>query len=55
MEYLFAAYAIFWGLTFVYVFSLIHRQRNLAREMEDLKRAMENSKNSSTPDSQLPR
>lgn len=50
MGYLFAAYAVFWGLTFVYVFSIAHRQRNLARQIEDLKRALESSKNSSRPE-----
>ncbi|MFB0533984.1 MAG: CcmD family protein [Anaerolineae bacterium] len=41
MGYLVAAYAVFWGLTFVYVFSIANRQRNLAREIETLKRALE--------------
>jgi CcmD family protein len=40
MGYLFAAYAVFWGLTFVYVFSIANRQRNLVREIETLKRAL---------------
>lgn len=40
MGYLFAAYAVFWGLTFVYVFSIAYRQRNLTREIETLKRAL---------------
>ena len=40
MGYLFAAYAVFWGFTFVYVFSIGNRQRNLAREIETLKRAL---------------
>jgi len=29
-----------WGLTFVYVFSIANRQRNLTREIEALKRAL---------------
>ena len=41
MGYLVAAYAVFWGLTFVYVFSIANRQRNLAREIEALERALE--------------
>lgn len=41
MWYLVAAYAVFWGLTFVYVFSIASRQRNLARELETLKRALD--------------
>jgi CcmD family protein len=40
MGYLVAAYAVFWGLTFVYVFSITNRQRNLAREIEALKKAL---------------
>ncbi len=40
MAYLVAAYAVFWGLTFVYVFSIANRQRKLAREIETLKRAL---------------
>jgi len=40
MGYLFAAYAVFWGLTFFYVFSLTHRQRSLAQEIEALKRVL---------------
>ena len=40
MGYLVAAYAVFWGLTFVYVFSIANRQRNLAREVEALNRAL---------------
>jgi CcmD family protein len=40
MGYLVAAYAVFWGLTFVYVFSIANRQRNLAREIKALKRAL---------------
>ena len=40
MGYLFAAYAVFWGLTFIYVFSVANRQRRLAREIEALKKAV---------------
>jgi len=40
MSYLVAAYAVFWGLTFVYVFSIANRQKNLAREIEALKKAL---------------
>ena len=42
MSYLFAAYAVFWALTFVYVFSIGSRQRRLEKEVEALKRALEN-------------
>jgi CcmD family protein len=40
MGYLVAAYAVFWGLTFIYVFSIANRQGNLAREIEALKRTL---------------
>jgi CcmD family protein len=37
MTYLAAAYAVFWGVTFVYVFSIASRQRRLQREIEALR------------------
>ena len=36
MYYLFAAYAVFWGLTFAYVFTIASRQKRLEREIETL-------------------
>lgn len=39
--YLFAAYAVFWVLTFVFVFNLARRQKGLQKEIESLKRALE--------------
>jgi CcmD family protein len=39
--YLFAAYAVFWVLTFVFVFNIARRQKGLQREIESLKRALE--------------
>jgi CcmD family protein len=41
LVYLFAAYAVFWALTFVFVFSIARRQKSLQREIESLKRALE--------------
>jgi CcmD family protein len=41
MTYLAAAYAVFWFLTFVLVFSMFQRQRSLSRQVEDLRRALE--------------
>ncbi|MGC8837923.1 MAG: CcmD family protein [Anaerolineae bacterium] len=41
MTYLAAAYAVFWALTFALVFSMFQRQRSLARQVEDLRRALE--------------
>jgi CcmD family protein len=41
LVYLFAAYAVFWVLTFALVFNLARRQKVLQREIESLKRALE--------------
>ena len=41
LAYLFAAYAVFWALTFVFVFNIARRQKSLQREIESLKRALE--------------
>ncbi|MBC7224005.1 MAG: CcmD family protein [Anaerolineae bacterium] len=41
MVYLAAAYAVFWFLTFALVFSMFQRQRNLSRQVEELRRAVE--------------
>jgi CcmD family protein len=37
MTYLAAAYAVFWGVTFLYIFSIASRQRRLQREIDTLK------------------
>ena len=37
MGYLFAAYAVFWALTFIFVFTIASRQRRLEEEIEALK------------------
>lgn len=36
IEFLAAAFAVFWGFTFVYVFSIARRQRNLEQELKML-------------------
>jgi CcmD family protein len=41
LVYLFAAYAVFWALTFAFVFNIARRQKGLQREMESLRRALE--------------
>jgi len=41
LVYLFAAYAVFWAVTFAFVFRIARRQRSLQREIEALKRALE--------------
>ncbi len=41
MVYLFAAYAVFWALTFVYLLTIASRQKRLQEELETLGRALE--------------
>ena len=41
LVYIFAAYAVFWVLTFVFVSNLARRQKGLQREVESLRRALE--------------
>ncbi|MCK5584704.1 CcmD family protein [Candidatus Bipolaricaulota bacterium] len=40
MTYLAAAYAVFWGVTFLYIFSIASRQRRLQREIDVLKETL---------------
>ena len=41
LVYLFAAYAVFWVVTFAFVFSMSRRQKRLQREVEALRKALE--------------
>jgi len=41
LVYLFAAYAVFWALTFAFVFRIGRRQKGLQREIESLKRQIQ--------------
>lgn len=41
MGYLFAAYAIFWAITFIFVFTTASRQKRLQKEIEALKEALD--------------
>ena len=41
LVYLFAAYAVFWIVTFAFVFSMSRRQKRLQREVEALRKALE--------------
>ena len=36
VEFLAAAFAVFWGMTFAYVFSIARRQKNLEQELKVL-------------------
>ena len=46
MTYMIAAYAVFWILTFVFVYSIFSRQRNLRRELEMMEQLLESQKQS---------
>ncbi len=37
MEYMVAGYLIVWAASFVLIFSMVQRQRNIQREIEQLK------------------
>jgi CcmD family protein len=41
MTYMIAAYAVFWILTFVFVYSIFSRQRSLGRELEVIEQLLE--------------
>ena len=41
LVYLFAAYAVFWIVTFAFVFSMSRRQKHLQREVKALRKALE--------------
>ena len=44
IEFLSAAYAFFWALTFLYVFSIARRQKNLEQELQVLESLIEDEK-----------
>ena len=41
MSYLFAAYAVFWALTFAFVFRIHARQAQLSRQITALRQALD--------------
>lgn len=41
LVYIFAAYAVFWAVTFAFVFSIARQQKGLQRQIEALRRALE--------------
>ena len=41
MAFMIAAYAVFWVVTFVFVFSIFSRQRNLRRDLELMEQLLE--------------
>ena len=44
MTYMIAAYAVFWILTIVFVYSIFSRQRSLRRELEVMEQLLESQK-----------
>ena len=49
LPYLFVVYSVTWVLFFAYVFYVSRRQRELEREIRDLKAAMESVEGDSSP------
>jgi CcmD family protein len=47
MTYLFAAYAVFWALTFAFLLRIHARQSQLARQLAALRRALERQEGAS--------
>ena len=41
MTFMIAAYAVFWILTFAFVFTIFSRQRSLRRELEVIEQLLE--------------
>jgi CcmD family protein len=41
MIFMIAAYAVFWIVTFLFVFSIFNRQRSLRRDLEVMEQLME--------------
>lgn len=41
MAFMIAAYAVFWIITFVFVFSIYSRQRSLRRDLEMMEQLLE--------------
>ena len=44
VEFVAAAFAVFWGFTFVYVFSIAKRQQNLERDLKVLEGLLDKEK-----------
>jgi CcmD family protein len=41
MIYLVAGYAVFWIVTFIFIYSLVSRQRNIQKELKILEQLMQ--------------
>lgn len=51
LPYLFVVYSVTWVLFFAYVFYVSRRQRELEREIRDLRAAIESAEGDSSPSS----
>ena len=49
LPYLFAAYSVTWVVFFIYVFFVSRRQREMEKQIEELKRAVELAEHSEEP------
>ena len=48
MAFMIAAYAVFWLITFVFVFSIFSRQRNMRRDLELMEQLLEGQQGESS-------
>lgn len=49
LPYLFAVYAVTWAVFFVYVFFVSRRQREMDKEIQELRQALEGHEDSEEP------
>ena len=49
LPYLYAVYAVSWAAFFVYVFFISRHQREMEREIQELKQALESKENPGEP------
>jgi CcmD family protein len=48
MAFMIAAYVVFWLITFVFVFSIFSRQRNMRRDLELMEQLLEGQEGESS-------
>jgi CcmD family protein len=53
LPYLFAAYAVTWAIFFIYVFFVSRRQREMEKEIRELREALEVKENPGEPFSRV--
>ena len=52
MIYLVAGYAVFWLISFLFIYSMVSRQRNLQKELEMLEQLTQSDSDPERPDLQ---